>query len=984
MNRNKLLSVVLSTALVFGTAFVCDGFPIEINADSAESHTAVDTSEREIFTPYNADLYQVNSNVCDRSITDVDEISIDKIGVPSASGELSYGLKISGKGKEDYCGIGFGTGSTKFLSPVTNYKITLKVKKLGTVESFSFGYSAGFWDRENTFEKDVNITDITDEWTEQELSVRFKTGATDYWDGIVLKWKLQEGSELYIDDIDIIKTQDNSRLWDKGSFDTSYFTAEVDNTADTDLYYYQRSISEYNASWNGPSPSQQSNVSIVKEGIGGSYAMKITSNGGIKQEIRSILAYQGNSYYKAGHTYRIGFKAKKQGDMPNFPLMIMTTAGSWPSFKIGEFELTDDWKYYGVNYTFTGLFDTTGHKHIGTDCIIPDGAEVLIDDIEVYDITDVTKTNNYSKGSFEYSYYKADVDNNPVPNAKYSPMNISDYRAVNLGENEHLSQSNVSIVKNEGVRGSCALKIDSNGSQAQRLLTKLAMEGDRYFTTGHTYRIGLKAKKVGDAALSLPLALEATTGSWAVVKLSEFELSDEWQYYGINLTFNGNNFSEKGHKNIGFDGCSVPDGSYILVDDLEVYDISDTEKKNYYTAGSFDYSYYTEEFDNTPVEGVSYINKSLEDYNPVVNYDLNSKNALKNNDNAAIVSSSGVKGSSALKLDGKGNNNKLKSYIQIGNGALSNNSDYDFTVKLRRDGTGKLNYFKLGFATSWTDYTVGTVSDDMLENEFVCYRFRYRTLDNCAGQWNHIIIEFAAEEGMSIFIDEIIVKPVSVENSWLLAADGSAFSTKQFDFDYVDKTSGQGSNKPNFSDVHGENEISVTPFSYNSNSIASVASVSDAITGSYVMKLGFDPEKESSGECQIYFGASNPGKRYKVSFWIKVCGNAHASVGISNSLWAPNLLITDFNQYEYGSWTKVEFIYNDLADKYTCKTYRKFLVTVSADKNCGVLIDNIVIHCEGSKIANLQTNGAGDFETYTSFPAVVWDDERFIYKKGGK
>lgn len=984
MNRNKLLAVILSAALVSSSIFMCGDFPIKTNAVSETPVTALDTTEQEVFSPYKESLYKVNINACDKGLSDVDEASLDKIGVASDSGELSYGLKIVGTGKEDYCGLGFGTESTKFLSPQTNYKLTLKIKKRGTVEYFSFGYAAGFWDKQNTFNYEVDAADITDEWTEQEYTFRFKTAATDYWDCILLKWKVAAGSELYIDNIEIYKTQDNSRLWDKGSFDTSYFSAEVDNTVNTDLFFQPRAISEYNASWSGPSPSQQDNVSIVKEGIGSSYAMKITSNGGKSQEIRSIFAHQGNKYYQAGHTYRIGFKAKKSGNVESFPLVIMTTAGKWPSVKIGEFELTEDWKYYGVNYTFTGDFGTSGHKHIGTDCIIPDDAYVLIDDIEIYDISDETKTNNYISGSFEYSYYKSDIDNSVVPNAEYAPMDISDFRGVNIGDSEHLSQSNVKIVKNVGVGGSCALKIASNGSEPQKLLTKLALEGDEYFKTGHTYRIGLKAKKVGTAELSLPLALMSTTGSWETVKLSEFALSEEWQYYGIDLTFNGNNFNEKGHKNIGFNELSVPDDSYILVDDLEVYDITDTTKTSYYTKGSFDYIYYVEAFDNSPIAGVDYINKSLEDYDPVKNYDLESKNALKNNENASIVANSGVRGSSALKLDGRGSDNVLKSYIKLGNSVLYDNTEYDFTVKLRREGTGNIDFFELGFATAWKDYSIGKVIDEMLDDEYVCFRFRYCTLNNCKGEWNHIIISFAAEEGASLYIDEIKVTPASSENSWILNADGSAQSLKQFDFDYVDKTSGQGSYKPNFADVHGENEVAVSPFSYNQNSIASVASVSDAITGSYVMKLGFDSEKESSGECQIYFGASKPGKRYEISFWIKVCGNAHASVGVSNSLWANNFLVTDFTQYEYGEWTRVDFIYNDLADKYTCKTYRKFLVTVNADKNCGVLIDNIVIHCEGSRIANLQTDGAGDFEKYTSYPAVTWDDDRFIYKKGGK
>lgn len=149
------------------------------------------------------------------------------------------------------------------------------------------------------------------------------------------------------------------------------------------------------------------------------------------------------------------------------------------------------------------------------------------------------------------------------------------------------------------------------------------------------------------------------------------------------------------------------------------------------------------------------------------------------------------------------------------------------------------------------------------------------------------------------------------------------------------------------------------------------------------MKIGFNENSETSAEWMQQLVPSDPGDTHKVSFWIKVVGEVNTvQVSMTDSVWLTRTYEMDFNQYEHGKWTKVEFYYTDNFTRYECVTYRRIKISVNAPAGSGVLIDNIETSRVGATYKlNAFADYKGNFETYVDYPEINWSD-RYTHKEG--
>ncbi len=523
-------------------------------------------------------------------------------------------------------------------------------------------------------------------------------------------------------------------------------------------------------------------ISASGEGMDGSCALVLGGESSAVTKYDTSLAFPEKGSLKRRKEHTIKMKLKlAAGSVDTLKLGIRESTSDQYFLQITGAELTGEWQEFSFNYTASTQSNNYVSRLLFSYTAPDGGAKLFIDDIFV-SLVD-SDENLFGDGSFETKFIEKSFEDYDKEDALfYKPYTLESLKHDKLFGFNGDYESEVATIAVEdkiGVAQSYALKL-SGDDKAHTLLLNFPAKGTLKNNT--EYEIGFKIKANG-AAGKLSFGVCEKTTPHVTLEFdttdSEKYFLDEFRYYSFNYTTTDECSGQTNYLNINYE---LPEGSEVYIDEIEVYNTAAVEKVNLYERGSFELSYYSEEFSNEPVENAVYEPYELTDYKPIVNYiNSNPKNALYNNDNASIAKGEGVRESYALKLDGTGSN--MRFYITIGSGVggLKSDTEYMFMVKLRREGTGKINSFSYGYNASWKETAVFDYNDDMITDEYMCFGGKSTLHSEASSGWCHLSIGFNAEVGATLYVDEIVIYRTDD------AEKSNIFTTGTFDFMYYEK-----------------------------------------------------------------------------------------------------------------------------------------------------------------------------------------------------
>ena len=525
----KILSLLLILALLL------TALPIYNVIISAE------TDLEEVNVTYHLSSYNAIVNL-KNNISEIKEISIENKGINN-----SYGLVIEGNGKYNATYLRFDENyGTQFLKSGKTYTMKLSLKADGSVSYINYGVLMN----STNFTTKVDGKNITDNWQTFTYEFTPSCTASDYWVHMYLNYNIPEGSKLYIDNIIVYESADSTKtnLFKKGDFDgPSHYEAIPSENDDTAGIYRANDISLYAPSWTNTTDGNittSSTVEIVKDlGFNYSYTLKLgTGTYNAFMKIASENKTQ-NAYFKAGETYRIGFKAKKHGDVKDFCLKLKQNS-AWSGYTLYSAEIGDQWKYYAFDLSFDDLGLTGAqNKNLGFGCTVGENSYLLIDDIEIYNIKDTTKTNQYTLGSFDSFETSLDYD--------YSPYNISIYRVTdtvdgvvqwNSWDNKSgVADSDMVKIAAGGKNGTYALKITGDGNAHEIALNM----GINKLSVSTEYTINFDARITNNTNINTFKLGLMKRWSWkdvqtAISLTDTNEISTSWNNFTATATTNEN------------------------------------------------------------------------------------------------------------------------------------------------------------------------------------------------------------------------------------------------------------------------------------------------------------------------------------------------------------------------------------------------------------------------------------------------------------
>ncbi len=977
----KLAHIYLSWDIAEDSVLYIDNISIKDKSDSAGFNIISNgTFDRDIYLDTTID----NNPVEDAFYAEKAPSGITGMSLAKEEGyKGSYALKLIGNASSaEVSATGYiGFDNIGVLENNTEYIVEFKAKKSSNLSEFSIGI------RESSTEHRVTSIDkqiINDYMFDSGYAlyrIKYTTDSTasSGRSRIIFSIKSAESSYVLIDDISIYKSSDENKvsIIKNGSFDAMRIVSNTDAAWET--VKIPHVIEEYDCI---PNYSDEyhlplnETVSIDKVGVEESYALKIEGNG--SENKGNIKLGTNDGYLKGGTEYTVSFKMKKFGSVDLFNAGLVY---DWNN-NFFNFVPTDDWQEYSFNITPVNDPESgnTGWNHILLKWKLPSGSELYIDDISVYKTDDEAKTNLFNKGAFDATAHEeSPVDETPVKGALYSPAALEE------------EPMNAKIVENQGVKGSYGVKLEGTGKSVTAQIRYDNRPGLQNYTE---YYVEFKAKKSGNVSSFAAGIREQYTNHVAIsfgnAQSVNSRISDDfYNYYRVKYTTDGTPLGSdgKGAWTYVTFTFTADEGAYILIDDIKIYETDDEEEYNTFRKGSFDYRYYDLEFDNSD-DGSRYIPRKITEYSKRHNfYVTGTEDEI--NSTISIAPNEGVKGSSALKIEGTGVNNCFK--ISMNSlSELVNDADYRIGLKVKIESNGNAivtseTFFQYGLVERWNrHYTLnfsGAKFRECLSNEYHYYQFEYTTDKNCDRAWSYMLFNYNIPEGMSLYIDDIELIPISEKANWITDGDGNPINLlRKSTFDMKDL----GQDDANFTDVKPMN---VTPvLTYSDTSLDPyVATVTDAPSGSYCLAFGFD-DKPLNGSHLQYITPSMPGESYKITFWVKVIGEVeNAAFYMSDGRWLNHTYGVDFSQYETGKWTKFEIIYNDKTTPYEAETYRRIKFELEAPAGSGMLIDNITVtrvDCDYESF-DVFGGGIGDFEQSDLYPEIAWDkNDRFIYKEG--
>ncbi len=729
----------------------------------------------------------------------------------------------------------------------------------------------------------------------------------------------------------------------------------------------------------GNNLSKYDKASIVKEGVDGSYALKIEGEG--KDVETYIMIGTGAESLTPDVEYTLEMKIKRDinFDYEETAFLDFGISTAWTNqMEWAIFTETD------VFETFTGTFTPvlnesgkTGWCHIVLEYNIPVGGAIYIDDIKLYtaDATDVNlydqknETKGSNLGSFDWTTTTAVVDNT-IAGSVYDVNPLTDYS---------ITAAYVSIAENNGVDGSAAMKIGPTSGK-KNFFWQFAVEGTKYggdtgdsFYMGKTVRVAFTAKKVGTVSdFSLKFY---KSGSWKQHVMLATELTDDWVRYETDITFtsydmyvhstneDGTVIYRGGHNRLLFESNVAAD-SCVYIDNIEVYAEADDFTENGCTLGTFDtFLYAKNTVDNTALEGVTY-----EPYDKAVYYqDGDWSNTWAEDlipaDEEVVISESGegVKGSYALKVVGTGNERQFA--LDMGNSALNPDTQYMLRFKAKTSSAAALTKFDIGISSRWkwqgsvplgmslaNESGITEIGTDW--NEYTTF---VTTDESGSGSYRYTYFNYNLADGAILYVDDIEIYEVD--------GDGINYFP-QGTFGRVSGVSAiDAGDEEGYFDAKYVNDYTTDKTGF----AAAPLATSLAVNGKHALAIGFNDDYAVNGRVWFELTGIDTGKTYKVKFSTLLVGEVtKLSVNMKDGMAADigdtknsvELLhrASDLDagtggdrQLVFGSelWQTYEFYFTDEYIEGNDFTWPGMAIYVQAAAGAGVLIDDVSV-CEVS------------------------------------
>ncbi len=1002
----KLLSITVILCILFVNTF-------DIGVWGEKNYT-VDSVDNSIdpnveFTPIDSIPHRTNN------------AAMKSAPVISAAGEGvkgSYAMQI-GSMTTTANTVYFQASSTSIIAPSTEYIVEMKIrKKQGSIDSLKIGFF-GYNSTGANFSLTLTDSELSDEW--QCYRWKHTTKSSTGWKLLDITYTAQNGVILLFDDIKVYPSNDSQKTpvafqnglaadatFDKviegGSGDnpggnTSYELVNFDNTVDTMVEFIPIDSIPHRTS--NTAMKSAPVISAAGEGVKGSYAMQIgsmtTTSNTVFFQASTASAIAKDTEYVVEMKIR-----KKQGSIDSLKIGFFgyNSTGANFSLTLSNNEISNEWQCYRWKHTTKS---STGWKFLDITYTAQNGVILLFDDIKVYASNDTEKKlvafqNGLAADAtfdtsikYEKNYELVDFDNTVDPDIEYKAVDNLLYRT----NNPDMKSAPVISAAGEGVKGSYAMQLGTITTTSNSVYFQPASRTAISFNTEYVIEFKVKIKE-GKVKILSSGFYENGIGSEASLVIPNSALSTEWQCFRWKHTTNSDATNWKFFE-ISYTSA---EGVVLLFDDIKIYRSDDKTQtlvpfQNGMDANvTFDtkrIKFTTTPVDNTPDTSAKLVPVSFYDWNNVTKTSVTGKfpsGYIFSNDNRNTVRprltsiGDGVKGTYAMAIGGQGvkvENGKYQVRFAFpASNTLVSNTEYVFKVKLKKV-QGSIDGFKLGFIESGnTPHYSLDIYDSELNTEWTEYSWKYTTDNSCTGPtvWNSIAISYStsSEAGATIYIDDLIVYEAEKGEDYNIFPQG--------DFEYIDG----GQEKVIFTNTNPTDRTPLFRKSTANNKIGTAIPrvvECNAHTGKYALALGFDDNSACESMYTVSLLATQPGGTYKVSFWVKVQGEVDSAyVGMMDSFqkYKYYQAMYNFNQYEQGKWTKVEFVFNDTSTIQTAKGYRYFIANFIAPAGSGMLIDDVTITdvSFGGDAPNL-------FEMYsfekaeTKIPDIVWGD-RFTYK----
>ena len=787
-----------------------------------------------------------------------------------------------------------------------------------------------------------------------------------------------------------------SVMWVSGQ--GNYTVEPVDNTVDPNVEFTP--ISSIPCRTNNAKMLAAPVLTQLGEGVRGSYAMQI----GSMDTTANTVYFQasGTSIIDKNTEYVVEMKIrKKQGNFDNLKIGFFgyNTTGANYSFVVSDDEVSSEWQCYRWNHVTTS---SSGWKFLEITYTAANGVILQFDDIKIYKANDTEKTPvAFQNGlaadatfdtsvSYEKNYEIIDFDNSVDSDVEYKAFDFIPHRA----SNDEMHSAPVISAAGEGVRGSYAMQIGSMDITANSVRFQSASRTAIEPST--EYVIELKVRRKAGSVNTFNVGFhESGIGSEYSLVIPNSVLSDEWQCFRWKHTTNENNSNWK-YFEISY---YAPEGVIIQIDDINIYRADDDTHKLIAFQDGMDSNAVFETkripFTSTPVTSIKdtvtkYVPVNFYDWENVTDTSIAGKfpsgYIFKNNSRNAVrprlsAYGEGFNGTYAMVVGGEGV--KVTDQYQVrfsfpASNVLAANTEYTFKVKLKRV-QGAVDSFKIGFIESGSTahYSLDILNSE-LSSEWTEYTWNYTTDNTCSGStvWNYVAISYVAtsNEGATVLVDDLVIYPTQYGESRKIFSMGA--------FEYKDL----GQEKINFTENSPQDCVPTfrksTASDKNGGQPPRVVEC-DAHTGKYALALGFN-EYATDSVYTVSLLPTKPGGTYRISFWVKVQGEVDgAYIGFMDSFQKYKFYGGNysFNQYEYGKWQKVEFIYTDTATISTARGYRYFMAMLTAPAGSGILIDDVSITDVSLGKDAINLIECGNFEKELKvLPEVVWDD-RYIHKE---
>ena len=736
-------------------------------------------------------------------------------------------------------------------------------------------------------------------------------------------------------------------------------------------------LSSYNAIVNLKNNiSEIKEISITKQGINDSYALAIEGNGSYNATYLRFDENYGTKFLVKDKTYTMQLSARIDGTASYINYGARMHTNDYTT-KIDGKSINENWQTFSFQFTPT-CTATDYWVHMYLNYNINAGSTLYIDDIIIYESSDTSKTNLFKKGNFDGpSHYEYDATESDGNAGIYIPNDISLYAPswTNTTDGNITTSSTVEIAKDLGFNYSYALKFGTGSYNAFAKFASQNTTANAYFKAGETYRIVFKAKKYGTVEnFSVKLKLNS---AWSGYTLYSAEISDQWKTYAYDLSFDEFGITGSQNKNLGF-SCTVGENSYLLIDDIEIYNVKDTTCTNQYTLGSFDSFDSNLPYDYSPYDISLYRLTTTSD--GVISWsDWDNKSGVEDSDMVKIAAG-GRDGTYALKITGDGNAHKIA--LNMGINKLSVNTEYTINFDARVTDDNGINDLNVGLMKRWAwkdVQTAFTLTDSTkISTDWQTFSQKTTTKDTYQGAYHFVQIGFNIPVGTTLLIDNISVK----------SADGTEYfykGTFERKIEKWTKLEGEPQNvlfRPNYI-----NDYTTNRDGFN----AEVISIDNAKSGNNVLSVGFN-NNTMNGRVNFQTAHIRPGCTYKLEAYVLFVGDVTESVfsfgdndpiipeGETSEHKPESATVFKFSSldtYYPRTWYKIEETFTDLTTSTDNSNYRwsTFNISFKGKANSGMLVDSISItpiseYIDGSP--NIFTSGGFEIE---ELPDVTWSDK---------